>query len=73
MIVAMAGLGYFVLTPPVTTADVPAADEIASHNADCPICRLPLYGRGGTPSKFGPDSHSSVDTADATREETTRR
>jgi hypothetical protein len=69
-VVAMAGLGYFALTPPAATAALPAADEIASHRADCPICRLPFFGRGGTPSKFGPDSHSS---ADATHEGTIRR
>jgi hypothetical protein len=73
LIVAMAGLGYFVLTPPAATAALPAAEEIASHSADCPICRLPLYGRGGTPSKWGRDAHTSVDAADATPEGTIRR
>jgi hypothetical protein len=72
-IVAMAGLGYFALTTPTATAALPTADEIRSHNADCPLCRLPLYGRGGTPSRFGPDSHASVDAADATHEGTIRR
>jgi hypothetical protein len=72
-IVAMAGLGYFVLTPPAATAALPAAEEIASHSARCPVCRLPLYGSSGTPSKFGPDSHASVEAADATHEGTIRR
>ena len=73
LIVAIAGLGYFVLTPPTATAALPAADEIVSHSLDCPFCRLPLYGRGGAASKFGPDSRASVDAADASPDGTLRR
>ncbi len=56
-IVMVAGLGYFVLTPPSPPVVQAAAIEIASHTDKCAVCRLPLYGRGDMSSKLGPDSH----------------
>jgi hypothetical protein len=72
-IVAMAGLGYSVLRPPAATAALPAANEIASHRADCKVCRLPLYGTDAAGSRLGRDSHASVDAAEVTHEGTIRR
>jgi hypothetical protein len=59
-IVTVAVLGYFVLMPPTATAALPSAAEIASHSADCTVCRLPLYGQRDAASKFGPDSRASA-------------
>jgi hypothetical protein len=72
-IVMVAGLGYLVLMPLTATAARPAADEIASHSAGCPVCRLPLYGRAGVASKLGHDPRASADAAEATHEGTILR
>jgi hypothetical protein len=69
-IVTVAGLGYFVLTPPSAPAARAAAIEITSHSAACSACRLPLYGRDGVASKLGPDSHASGHVVEATHQGT---
>jgi hypothetical protein len=72
-VAAAAALGYFALIPPTATASLPAAGEIASHNADCKVCRLPLYGRGDAASKFGRDSSASADVSEVTHVGTIRK
>jgi hypothetical protein len=57
-IAMVAGLGYFVLTPPEAPAGQSAASELAFHDADCLVCRLPLHGRGTEASRLGHDSHA---------------
>jgi hypothetical protein len=52
---AVAALGYAVLMPPGAPAAQAAASEIAEHNAQCTVCRLPLYGTHDASSKNGTD------------------
>jgi hypothetical protein len=61
-IAVVAGLGYFVLTPPSMPAARAAAPEIGAHNAACSLCRLPLYGQSGEGSRLGIDAHA-IETA----------
>jgi hypothetical protein len=71
LILTLAGVGYLTLKAPAAPAPLPAAWAIASHTDDCPLCRLPLYGKGAESSKLGPDPLASVDAAAATHLETT--
>jgi hypothetical protein len=64
-IVTVTGLGYFVLMPPIAPPARAAAPEIASHSAQCSVCRLPLFGRSGEPSILGSDPYDSEDAAKA--------
>jgi hypothetical protein len=65
-IVLVAGVGYFVLTPPSMPAVRASAIEIASHNVECAMCRLPLYGTAGVASKLGIDTHAHETPSNAT-------
>jgi hypothetical protein len=59
-ITAVAGLGYFVLTPPK-----PAQAEmtvLGFHSADCKVCSVPLVGHGSEGSRYG-NVLSAHDTA----------
>jgi hypothetical protein len=66
-IVLVAGLGYFVLTPPSMPAAQAAAVEITSHNTDCIVCRLPLFGQGQSSSKLGIDAHAEERVSQAAK------
>ncbi len=55
-IVSVAALGYFVLTPPSMPAARAGATELAAHNAECLMCRLPLFGEDGASSRLGHDA-----------------
>ena len=70
---AAAVVGYVLLMPPAATAGRPAAVETASHISDCPVCRLPLYGRTATPSKLGYDFRGGSENALAPRQDTIRK
>jgi hypothetical protein len=65
-IVLVAGVGYFVLTPPSMPAARASASEIGSHNVECALCRLPLYGQTGVSSKLGIDSHANETASNVT-------
>jgi hypothetical protein len=50
---AVAMLGYSLLIPPAAPAAQSAAAEIADHNAQCTVCRLPLYSADKKSSRNG--------------------
>jgi hypothetical protein len=65
VVCATAALGYAVLLPPGAPAALASASEIAEHNAQCTVCRLPLYGTPDKSSKNGNDSvghHTAVES-----------
>jgi hypothetical protein len=64
-IAAVAGLGYYVLTPP--KAAQAAVAELGFHDADCAVCRLPLVARGTEASRYGHTFPSHNDAAAPTR------
>jgi hypothetical protein len=66
-IAMVAGLGYFVLTPPAAPAGQTALSELAFHDADCLVCRLPLHGRGTEASRLGHDSHTTQGATQSTQ------
>jgi hypothetical protein len=62
MLGTVAVLGYFALIRSTATAALPSAGTLASHRAaDCPTCRLPLYGQWG--SKLGPGPNTALEVA----------
>ncbi len=65
-IVLVTGLGYFVLTPPSMPAARAAAIELPFHSAECSMCRLPLYGKDGTSSRLGHDTHAEANASEVT-------
>jgi hypothetical protein len=60
-VVAVAGLGYFVLTPPKPTARMEVAG-LGFHSADCRVCGLPMVARGAEPSRYGHNFQESAAT-----------
>jgi hypothetical protein len=66
-IAIVAGLGYFVLTPPLAPAVQADPADIAFHSAACAVCQLPLFGEGAQSSRFGPDSHSHRGATESTQ------
>jgi hypothetical protein len=65
-VILVAGVGYFVLTPPSMPAVQASAIEIAAHNVECAVCRLPLYGHDNVSSRLGHDTQAHENAQNAT-------
>jgi hypothetical protein len=64
---AVAALGYAVLLPPEAPGAQAAASENADHNAQCAVCRLPLFGSSDKSSRNGADRVGHESAAESTR------